>query len=83
VLVAFILGFALGLFKVGRVAGMACLTLLGGMSIGVRIVLFRDNLLIPTFSANWGIITVLGVASFIVILLQQRVAMVRLFRMQI
>ncbi|KAI0338380.1 hypothetical protein BDW22DRAFT_709967 [Trametopsis cervina] len=71
---AFLLGFFLGLFRVGRVAGMAFLAIFGGMSIGVRIVLFRPNLLIPNFAANWGVITVLGVISFATLLLRQRVA---------
>lgn len=78
VLVAFVLGFMLGVFRVGRAAGMAALTLLGGMSIGARIVLFRENLLVHSFAVNWGIITILGGLGFIVVLFNTRVAMVRL-----
>ncbi len=68
----------LGVFRVGRAAGMAALTLLGGMSIGARIVLFRENLLVHSFAVNWGIITILGGLGFIVVLFNTRVAMVRL-----
>ncbi|KAI0090608.1 hypothetical protein BDY19DRAFT_887453 [Irpex rosettiformis] len=75
VLVAFGLGFFLGMFKVGRAAGMAALTWLGGMSIGARIVLFREDLLVHSFAVNWGIITVIGAISFIVVLFSTRVAM--------
>lgn len=75
-LAAFALGFGIGLFRVGRVAGMACLCLLGGVSIGVRIVLFRENLLVHNYAVNWVIIAVCGAISFAVILFRQRAAMV-------
>ncbi|KAI0687099.1 hypothetical protein BC835DRAFT_1420024 [Cytidiella melzeri] len=75
VLVSFLLGFSIGLFKLGRAAGMACLALLGGISVGIRVVLFRPNLLVPIYGVNWAIVAILGVATFVVILFQQRVAM--------
>ena len=66
------------MFKVGRAAGMAALTWLGGMSIGARVVLFREDLLVHSYAVNWGIITIIGGISFIVVLFNTRVAMVRL-----
>lgn len=77
---AFGVGFAIGALSFGRIAGITLLGITGGMSIGVRIILFRPGLLVPVFYVNWLIITVLGVVGFLVVLMRQRAAIVRLFR---
>lgn len=74
---AFVCGFALGLFNFGRIAGIAVLGALGGISIGVRVVLFRPGLLVPKpFWANWLIIGGLGAITFVLAILRQRAAIV-------
>ncbi|TCD65567.1 hypothetical protein EIP91_002487 [Steccherinum ochraceum] len=72
---AFGVGFTIGVLNIGRVAGITLLAIMGGMSIGVRIILFRPGLLIPSLLyANWLIITVLGIGGFVLVLLRQRAA---------
>ena len=75
---AFGCGFVLGLFNFGRIAGIAALGALGGLSIGVRVILFRPGLLIPSpFWANWTICGVLGAVTFLLCIAKQRAAIVR------
>lgn len=83
VLGAFICGFAIGMFNFGRMLGIAALGGLGGVSIGVRIVLFAPNLLVPTYFVNWIIIGVLGLITFLTTLIKQRVGIVRMSALQI
>jgi len=71
---AFGVGFAIGAMSFGRIAGITLLGITGGMSIGVRIILFRPGLLVPVFYVNWLIITVLGIIGFLVVLMRQRAA---------
>ena len=74
---AFGCGFILGLFEFGRIAGIAALGALGGIAIGVRIVLFRPGLLVPSpFWANWVICAALGVITFVLVIWKQRAAIV-------
>ena len=75
-IVAFVLGFLVGLFELGYAVGIATLSLLGGISIGARLVLFRPNLLVPAFFGNWLIITACGLICFMLLLLRQRAAIV-------
>ncbi|KAF7798981.1 hypothetical protein EIP86_010210 [Pleurotus ostreatoroseus] len=74
---SFVLGFGLGVFEVGYYAGMTLIALLGGFSVGVRIVLFRADLLIHKFFANWLVIVGLGLLMFLLMLVQQRATMAR------
>lgn len=77
---AFGCGFVLGLFEFGRIAGIAVLGVLGGMSIGVRICLFRAELLIPhPYWANWVITLVLGLAALILVIAKQKAGIVSVF----
>ncbi|CAL1711492.1 unnamed protein product [Somion occarium] len=71
---AFGLGFFIGLFNLGRLAGITFLALSAGFSIGVRIVLFRDGLLVPSFFVNWIIATVCAVIGFVLVVVRQRLA---------
>ena len=74
-----VLGSFGGLFKSSRLAGLTALSILGGMSVGMRIVLFREGLLLHTISLNWIIIVVLAVAGSVVTLLRQQIGIVRVF----
>ncbi|KAG5646202.1 hypothetical protein DXG03_004028 [Asterophora parasitica] len=59
----FFLGFILGVFEIGRAAGIATLGVTGGLAFGIRIFIVREGLLIPglaAFSLNWMLIAVLG-----------------------
>ncbi|KAI0795136.1 hypothetical protein C8Q75DRAFT_863749 [Abortiporus biennis] len=69
---AFVLGFALGVFNFGRVAGVIGLGLLGGIAFGCRLVMFGPNLIVPVYFVNWMIITFLGVLGFLLIIVRQR-----------
>jgi hypothetical protein len=74
---AFVCGFILGLFEFGRIAGIAVLGVLGGVAIGVRVVLFRPNLLVwSPFWANWVISGVMGAVTFVLVIAKQRAAIV-------
>ncbi|KAH9919062.1 hypothetical protein B0H21DRAFT_232552 [Amylocystis lapponica] len=67
---AFVLAFTFGLFNFGRFAGVMLLALMGGFSVGVRIVLFRPGLLVPV-SHNWGnwlIAAAFGVLGLLVLI---------------
>ena len=75
---AFGLAFIVGLFNLGRVAGIAFIGLSGGFSVGVRIVLFRDGLLVPTYFVKWVICLVLGLAYFVLVVARQRIGIVRI-----
>lgn len=56
----FVVGFILGCFEIGKVAGMVSLGISGGLSIGIRLMLFRSGLLIPVGDDGYGIGYVLG-----------------------
>ena len=58
--------------------GDFCLGAAGGLSVGIRIVLFRDDLLVPVFSVNWVIVGVFGVAGGLLVLFKRRTGIVRL-----
>lgn len=52
------------------------LGILGGMSIGIRIVLLRDGLLIPKYAANWFIVGILMIIGLGVTVFRQRFGLV-------
>ncbi|TEB38106.1 hypothetical protein FA13DRAFT_1868483 [Coprinellus micaceus] len=59
----FVAGFVLGLFKWGMYLGQILIGVTGGLSIGIRIMLFKEGLLISDmafYAANWAVIAVLG-----------------------
>lgn len=73
----FVLGSLGGLFKSCRLAGLTALSILGGMSVGMRVVLMREGLLLRPASLNWIIIAVCAVAGFVVTLFKQHIGIVR------
>lgn len=73
----FVLGSLGGLLKFGRLAGLTALSILGGMSVGMRLVLMREGLLLRPTGLNWIVVVVCAVAGFAVTLLRQRIGIVR------
>ncbi|KAJ3518602.1 hypothetical protein NM688_g9414 [Phlebia brevispora] len=73
---SFVIGFLIGVFEVGHYAGLTLMAFLGGFSVGVRIVLFRDGLVVHRLFGNWLIITGLGLLAFLLVVLKQRAAVV-------
>lgn len=59
-----------------RTAALFALGVLGGFSIGVRIVLFRSGLLVPSYVINWVVILVFGLLGFFLVVARQRVGIV-------
>ncbi|KAI0359559.1 hypothetical protein OH77DRAFT_1387263, partial [Trametes cingulata] len=75
-LAAFAIGFLIGVLNIGRMAGILLLGVLGGFSIGIRIVLLRPGLLIPIYVANWFLLAVFMVIGLGVMLYRQRFGLV-------
>lgn len=69
---SFVVGSLGGLFKFCRLAGLTALSILGGMSVGMRLVLMREGLLLHPTALNWIVIVVCAVAGFAATLLRQR-----------
>ncbi|KAJ3571731.1 hypothetical protein NP233_g3559 [Leucocoprinus birnbaumii] len=63
----FAFGFVFGLLEIGKLAGMVSLGILGGLSLGVRLMLFRSGLLIPVGSDGYGAGYVLGWAMIAIL----------------
>lgn len=78
----FVLGSLGGLFELCRLAGLTALSILGGMSVGMRLVLMREGLLLRPTALNWAIIVVCAVAGSVVTLLRQRMGIVRVMSMR-
>jgi hypothetical protein len=73
----FVLGSLGGLFKLCRLAGLIALSILGGLSVGMRIVLMREGLLLRPTNLNWIIVVACAVVGFAGTLLRQRIGVVR------
>ncbi|VDC05105.1 unnamed protein product [Peniophora sp. CBMAI 1063] len=66
-------GFALGLFSFMRIGGIVLLSLLGGIAFGLRIVLLKDDLLIPLFAINWVLVAVMVPPSLALVIWRPRI----------
>lgn len=53
-----------------------CLGAVGGLSIGIRVVLFKEGLLVGVFFVNWLIIALFALLHIGFILWQQRIGVV-------
>ena len=73
----FVIGSLGGLFRICRLAGLTALSIIGGMSVGMRIVLMREGLLLRSTILNWVVIVICAVAGFAVTLLRQKIGIVR------
>jgi len=71
------LGSLGGLFKFCRPTGLAALSVLGGMSVGTRVVLLRRGLLLRPTALNWIVIALFTVAGLAVTLLRRKIGVVR------
>jgi len=68
-LAMFAVGFTFGFFEIGKWTGMVSLGISGGLSLGIRLMLFRSGLLFPVgdngygpgYVLGWVMITILGV----------------------
>ncbi|KDQ56384.1 hypothetical protein JAAARDRAFT_36553 [Jaapia argillacea MUCL 33604] len=65
-------GFALGLFEVGRIAGIVLLGIVGGASLATRVIIMRAGLLTSSFPGNWAMVGALGLAGGILPIYKQR-----------
>lgn len=70
------LGFVIGLFEFARLMGIATLGIIGGLAVGVRIVMFREGLLIPMYSINWVIVGGCGLGGLVLVVVRQRIGIV-------
>jgi len=77
----FFFGFVIGLFEFARVAGITFLGITGGLAVGIRIMIIKENLLFSSkvlsrtddlFGVTWAIIAVFGLAGGLVMLRWQR-----------
>jgi len=69
----FVLGFVFGLFEFARIAGIACLGAVGGIALGLRIVLFKNELIIHVIFVNWIVVIACGVCGLLLVLCAQRI----------
>lgn len=69
-------GFVLGLFSFMRIGGIVSLSLLGGIAFGLRVVLLKENLLIPLFALNWVLVAVMAVPSLALVIWRPRIGSV-------
>lgn len=72
----FVLGSLGGLSQFCRLAGLTALSIIGGMSVGMRIVLMREGLLLRPKALNWMVIVMCAVAGSVATLLRQRIGIV-------
>lgn len=73
----FVVGSLGGLFKLFRLAGLTALSIIGGMSVGMRFALMREGLLLRPIALNWAIIVVCAAAGAVLTLFKQRIGIVR------
>ena len=73
------MGFVIGLFDFGRIAGIACLGVVGGLALGMRIVIFKDALLVPQYFVNWLIVVAFGLCGLLLVLWSQRIGIVSFY----
>jgi hypothetical protein len=73
----FCVGVGLGaIIELGRLAGLAFIGITGGLSLGIRIVLFRSDLLVHIFFVNWVIIALFGLMGLVLLLFRQKIGIV-------
>ena len=70
----FVAGFVLGLFNWGMHLGQILIGVTGGLAIGIRVVLFKEGLLISDmafYAANWAIVAVVGALGGLVVVVKR------------
>jgi len=66
--------FAFGVSPYGRIAGIACIGLVGGTAFGVRVVILKAGLLIPAsigYGVNWVLVGFCGLVGGVSIIWEQ------------
>ena len=66
----------MGFFDFGCHAGIILLGILGGLAIGIRIVIFKNRLLVSGLAIDWVIISACRAGGALSIMWKQRVAIV-------
>lgn len=57
--------------------GATALGMCGGLSIGMRLALMREGLLVPLYTVNWIIICLFAVAGVLMVVWRERLGIVR------
>ena len=57
--------------------GSLALGAVGGLSIGMRVVLLREGLLVPFFFINWVVVGVFGLLGSVAVVTNERIGVVR------
>ncbi|KAI5122195.1 hypothetical protein M0805_002684 [Coniferiporia weirii] len=74
--ILFAVGFVLGLIVHMYGLGAAALGIAGGISIGIRVMLMKNDLLIPIFYVNWLVCTACGVAGLLLVVWRERAGVI-------
>ena len=72
----FLIGFVFGVLNFGRMTGILLIGVLGGFSVGVRVVLLRPGLLLSPYVVNWAILALFMVFGLAAVLVKQRFGLV-------
>ena len=72
----FLVGFVFGVLDFGRMTGILLIGVLGGFSVGVRVVLLRPGLLLSPYVVNWAILALFMVIGLAAVLVKQRLGLV-------
>src|SRR5262245_56095084 len=76
VLTIFVFGFIFGLFEIGRLPGITLLGVIGGLAVGIRVVLMREDLLVPIFIVDWVLVALFGFIGLVLVIFKQRAGIV-------
>ncbi|KAH8117129.1 hypothetical protein DFH11DRAFT_1505886, partial [Phellopilus nigrolimitatus] len=70
--ILFAIGFFVGFMVTDYGVGSATLGATGGLSLGIRIILFRAGLLVPSFIGNWLVCAVFGGVGLLSVVFRER-----------
>lgn len=73
----FAIGTALGALNFARWAGILLIGILGGFSVGVRVVLLKPGLLVSNYVVNWLVMVPFAILGLAAVLVKQRFGLVR------
>ena len=77
VLLLFGVGIGVGFLTIDYAIGSLALGAVGGLSIGMRVVLLREGLLVPLFIINWVVVGVFGLLGSVAVVTNERIGVVR------
>lgn len=70
--VLFVVGFIVGVITIEYRVGTAVLGTAGGMSIMMRIILMREELLVPVYYVNWLLCALFGAVGLVLVAWKER-----------